>query len=414
MRDEWPRRLGRDLGPDLGPRLVLGSGVAFGLVMAARYAAGVGREMLGVNFHVYYLAAEAALAGEPLYAVHAPGFPHLPWVYPPVVSLLFAPYLAVGDWQVAFALHALMGVVAGAATGMILVRFVERQSHDLRRLDRALIVAFAAASAHAMPSLFYGNVNPHLALALAVGIAGLDRGRSRLAGVGFALPAVVKAFPAAFGLWLLHRRAWHAVAAAVATGAAAAVASLTAFGVDAHVAYVREALLPRLRHEAFTGGLDPAAPYVTVRRPLSVAIPDAPAVALTLGALAVVAPVVAYCWTAGDDPRGRVVGLYATVAGALAFFPSYQVYLLYLAVPLVPLLYLVEGRARRLVVAGGLLVNVTVQRDAVLRYLAPAVDGPAAAVVDALAAALAVATPQLYGVALTLAGCVAATRAARE
>jgi hypothetical protein len=34
--------------------------------------------------------------------------------------------------------------------------------------------------------------------------------------------------------------------------------------------------------------------------------------------------------------------------------------------------------------------------------------------VDALAAALVVATPQLYGVALTLAGCVAATRAARE
>jgi hypothetical protein len=184
--------------------------------------------------------------------------------------------------------------------------------------------------------------------------------------------------------------------------------------VDAHVAYVREALLPRLRRDAFAGGLDPAAPYVTVRRPLSVAFPDAPSVALALGALALVAPVVAYCWTAGDDSRGRVVGLYATVAGALAFFPSYQVYLLYLAVPLVPLLYLTAGRARRLVVAGGLLVNVTVQRDAVVRYLAPTVDGPAAVAVDALAAALVVATPQLYGVALTLAGCVAATRAARE
>jgi hypothetical protein len=247
MRDDWKHRLERNLGP----RLVLGSGVPFGLVMAARYALGVNAAMRGVNFHVYYLAAEAALHGEPLYAVAAPGFPGLPWVYPPVVSVAFAPYLAVGDWQAAFALHTLTGVAAGAATGVVLARFVARQGRELTRTDRALVVAFGAVSVHAVPSLFFGNVNPHLAFALAAGIAGLDEGRSRLAGVGFALPAVVKVFPAAFGLWLVSRRDWRAVGAAVATGAAAAAASFGAFGVDAHVAYVREALLPRLRHEAF-------------------------------------------------------------------------------------------------------------------------------------------------------------------
>jgi hypothetical protein len=412
MRDDWKHRLERNLGP----RLVLGSGVLFGLVMAARYALGVNAAMRGVNFHVYYLAAAAALHGEPLYAVAAPGFPGLPWVYPPVVSVAFAPYLAVGDWQAAFALHTLTGVAAGAATGVVLARFVARQGRELTRTDRALVVAFGAVSVHAVPSLFFGNVNPHLAFALAAGIAGLDEGRSRLAGVGFALPAVVKVFPAAFGLWLVSRRDWRAVGAAVATGAAAAAASFGAFGVDAHVAYVREALLPRLRHEAFAGGLDPAAPYVTLRRPLSVAFPDAEPTLYALGALAVVAPVVAYCWTGGDRPTDRVVGLYATVAGALVVLPSYLVYLIYLAVPLVPLAYLVEGRtARRLVVAGGLLVNATVLRDDVTAHLAPAVDASALApAVDALATALTVASPPLYGVALTLAGCVVATAATRE
>ncbi len=412
MREDWRQRLGRDdLTRNLGPRIVLGSGILFGLVMAARYATGVNARMLGVNFHVYYLAAEAALAGEPLYQVAAPGFPGLPWVYPPLFSLAFVPYLAVGNWYMAFALHTLTGLAAGAGTGVVLARFVSRQGRELTRVDWALFVAFGAVSVHAVPSLFFGNVNPHLAFALAVGIAALDEGRHRLAGVGFAVPAVVKVFPAAFGLWLLGRRAWRATAAAVTTGAATVAASLAAFGVDANVAYLREALLPRLRREAFVGGLDPAAPYVTVRRPLSVAFPDAPPVAFALGALALVAPVVAYCWTGGDRPTDRVVGLYATVAGALAVFPSYLVYLVYLAVPLVPLVYLVEGRtARRLLVAGGLLVNATVLRDDVAARLAPAVDGSALApAVDALAATLAVASPPLYGIALTLAGCVVAT-----
>jgi hypothetical protein len=104
------------------------------------------------------------------------------------------------------------------------------------------------------------------------------------------------------------------------------------------------------------------------------------------------------------------------VAGALVVLPSYLVYLIYLAVPLVPLVYLVEGRtARRLVVAGGLLVNATVLRDDVTAHLAPAVDASALApAVDALATALTVASPPLYGVALTLAGCVVATAATRE
>lgn len=412
MREEWRSHLNRDFRHNLGPRLVLGSGILFGLVMAARYALGTNAEMAGVNFHVYYLAADAALAGDSLYSVAAPGFPGLPWVYPPLFSLAFVPYLAVGDWQVAFALHTLTGLAVGAGTGVVLARFVARQGRVVTRTDWALMVAFGAVSVHAVPSLFFGNVNPHLAFALAVGIAGLDEGRSRLAGVGFALPAAVKVFPAAFALWLLRRRAWRAVGAAVATGAAAAAASFLAFGVDAHVAYVREALLPRLRRDAFAGGLDPAAPYVTVRRPLSVALPDVEPSLYAVGALALVAPVVAYCWTGGDRPADRAVGLYATVAGALVIFPSYLVYLVYLAVPLVPLLYLAEGRtARRLVVVGGLLVNLPVLRDDVTAHLAPAVDGSLLALpVDAVAAALAWASPPLVGVALTLAGCVVAVR----
>lgn len=394
------RRVGDALD---GPRLVLGTGVLAGAVSLVHLLASR-PGMAGVNFHVYYLAAGAAVSGGDLYAVAAPGYAHLPYVYPPVVALAFLPYRLVGSWQLAFAVHLLVTVAASLALARLLVRLAEAGGRSLPRVDRLLVMAFVVGSVHAVPSLFYGNVNPFLVLALAAGAVSLDRSAAA-AGASFALPAAVKVFPAAFGLWLVRLRAWRAVAAAVATGLAALGASVALFGVAAHRAYLAKALLPRRRTAEFAGGLDPAAPYLTVRRPLSVLLPDAEPTVLVLLAGLALAPVAAYLLAADvEEGPGGLVALHGTVAATLLFFPSYQTYFVFLFVTLVPLLYRLEpGPARTTFVAGAVVANVPITLRSVELVLGPPLEAP---VLAALAPVLALGSPRLYGVLLTLAALV--------
>ena len=196
-------------------------------------------------------------------------------------------------------------------------------------------------------------MNPILVAALAAGDVAVDRDE-RLAGVAFALPAVVKIFPAVFGVWLLRLRRWRAAGAAIGTGVATVGASLLVFGVDAHRAYLAEALLPRRRTAAFAGGLPPDAPYLTIRRPLSVTFPELDPAMLSLIAAVVLAPVAAYLLAVEVDGSraaesaapGRLVALHGTLAATILFFSSYQTYFVFLVVTLVPLLYRLPPVAR--------------------------------------------------------------------
>jgi len=282
------------------------------------------------------------------------------------------------------------------------------------------------ASPHAVPTLYYGNVNLLLAATLGAGLLWLDgpaarsadaaartdggtrsavsRGwtaldRERLAGVALAVPAAVKAFPALFVLWAVRRRRWRAVTAAAGAGLLAGLVSLAAFGVDAHVTYVETALLDRLD----VGTPYPAdAPYVTLRRPLSVLGVEAP----LRGAVAAVllVPVVGYCNTRLETAVDRLVGLYALLAGVLVALPSYFLYVVFLYYPLVALVYLLDGWPRRLFLAGVAVTAAPVTLENVARVTAP-VGGP-----GPLAPLLTVATPLLWGIALTLAACLCQRR----
>lgn len=386
-----------------GPRFALVTGVLAGAVSLVHLLTSW-PGMAGVNFHVYYLAAGAAVSGGDLYAVAAPGFAHLPYVYPPVVALAFLPYRLLGSWQLAFAVHSVVAVAASLVLAGLLVRLAEAGGRPLPRVDRLLVAAFVVGSGHAVPSLYYGNVNPFLVLALAAGVVSLERSTAA-AGASFALPAAVKVFPAAFGLWLVRLRAWRAVAAAAATGLAALGTSVALFGVAAHRAYLTEALLPRRRTAVFAGGLDPAAGYLTVRRPLSVLFPDAEPTVLVLLSGLVLAPVGAYLLAADvEDGPGGLVALHGTVAATLLFFPSYQTYFVFLFVTLVPLLYRLEpGPARTTFVAGAVVANVPVTLRSAERILGPPLEAP---VLAALTPVLTLGSPRLYGVLLTLAALV--------
>ncbi|MFC7227462.1 hypothetical protein N0B31_08610 [Salinirubellus salinus] len=152
------------------------------------------------------------------------------------------------------------------------------------------------------------------------------------------------------------------------------------------------------------GGLPPEASYVTVRRPLSVL--GLTGTALTAGAALVVGPPVAALYTRTDvaTVRGRLVGVYATLGGLLAFLPSFPVYLLFLAYPLVPMVYHFEGRARGWAVAGGLLLACSLRLDDLRVLLAP-LGGFGDSVLAVLAPVFTFVTPPLLGLSALFVAC---------
>lgn len=366
--------------------------------------------LVGVDLKVYYLAAETALAGGDFYAASPAGHPYS-YVYPPVTLPAFYPYALLDGWEAAFAVHTLVNVACALGVAALLVKFTERyRGAALPPVDRALVAGFVVASLHSVPSMLYGETNFPLLLAIVAGFWWLEvEGEETKAGVAFALPAVVKLFPAAVGLWLLRRKAWRAIAAATATGVGAFAVGLAAFGVDAHLTYVESAVVPRLSNDQFAGGLDPAAQLVTLRRPLSVLFPSLPSSAYSLLGFLLLAPVVTFAFRRIETPVERLVAIFVTMVAMVVGFPSLLLYFAYLFFPMVPLLYLLEaGPARALFASGAFVANValTLANVETLVTETPIPDGALAA----LDPALTLATPPLYGTVLMLAGCVLAVR----
>ena len=120
--------------------------------------------------------------------------------------------------------------------------------------------------------------------------------------ISFGLAALLKVFPALLGVWLLRKRAFRAVGAAVATGGGCLLLGVALFGVGSHQTWFFDTVLLRLNREVFAGGLSPTHPFFTVRRPLSVLFPSLDPTLFTLGAFCLLAPIVAYCYTDLETP----------------------------------------------------------------------------------------------------------------
>jgi hypothetical protein len=386
-------------------RLVLGSALLLGVALGAHYAL-VRPERIGLNYRVYDAAARTVLAGGDFYAATPDS--GLRYLYPPVTVLAFVPLAALGPWPVGYAIVTLASVAVSAVTAVLLVRYVESLGYTVPLSERLLMGAYVLASVHAVPSLAYGQVNHLLVAAFVTGLVWLVRDREWRAGAVLAVPAFVKVFPAAVGLWLLRRRAWRAIGAAVGTAVALTVAGLAAFGPSTSRRYVLDVLLPRRDSAAFAGGLDPTVSYVTLRRPLSVLFPAADPTWFAVGAAALLAPVLAALYWQPTGVTDRLVALYGTLTAMLLFFPSLLLYYVYLTFPLVPLLYhLPRGWGRRLFVGGTLIATFSLSFRSVRPLLGLFLD---AARADAVAASIrpifTFGTPVLYGCLLPLVGCL--------
>jgi hypothetical protein len=388
-------------------RVVLGVGVAIGLFALAGLAVRK-PSWVGVDYRVYELAARAALAGEPFYDVPPAGF-GFTYVYPPASVLVFAPLAVLPGWA-GFALFTLTELLAAAGVAWCAVALAVECGGTPARRDRFLLVGFAALSGAAVTNLFYAQVNHHLALAVGVGLVAVERRRGGLAGVALAVPAYVKAFPAAIGAWLLARRSWRGVAAAVGTGLGLYGLGVALFGTDALGRYVDAALLARLSTDTYSGAMPATAGYVTLRRPVSVLAPGLDTLGTTLVVLAVLVPVLGVLYADLTTPRSRLLAAHGTVVAVLLAVPSYPTYLLFAYPTLLAALYVLEGRPRQLALVGTALVAVPFGYGTVGRVLAaapPAIGGPAAAVLEP---AFTVATPALWGLLSTLAAALLASQ----
>jgi len=389
-----------------GPRLVLAVGIVAGLCNAVLFPLSQ-PEQVGIATDVYTLAARTALNGGDFYAVSPPAHPQFGFRYPPILVVAFLGHGLLGP-DGAFGLQTALNLATAGALALLLVRLTEC-GVELTWRDRALIAGFVFTSAASVSNLVMGQVNHQLALAIAAGALLLERERAGAAGIAFGLAATGKLFPALLGAWLLARRAWRAIAAATATGLALLAVGLIVFGPSLTVTYVTETLTAEASVGSFASGPDATAPYLTIRRQLSVLLPWLGVPWRTaVGALALGCVVLAANRSHATLTR-RLVGLEATLLATLILFPLEPFYLLLALCPTLPLVYLLDpGRPRRLFLAGVLMVSLPVTYEGLLSGVKTVglSEGIGSALRSIAQPAFQFALPAMYGVWLVLAACV--------
>mgnify|MGYP000318433121 CR=1 FL=1 len=313
------------------------------------------------DFRAYYTAAEAALHGRPFVGIET-DIPGVSYVYPPISVVLFVPQTAAGGWKLAFALQTLLNVCMALALAALTIRTIEARRARLASIDRLLIIGFCLGTAPAVAVFGQGQVDMLIALALAGAFVALERGKQGLAGVVLAGASLVKVFPAALGLWLVWRRAWRGVVAALVTGLAGLALGWVWFGLDAYWRYL-DVLASRSRLAEFAGTVSPNFFAMSLHRPLSQLLPQIdPDLYLPLSVL-VVAPSLALVTRRERGVSGRLTTYLVAIIAMLLVSPaSNALYVVYAYFPILTLLYLdAAGRAQSLLLAGIVTVAFPVQ-----------------------------------------------------
>jgi hypothetical protein len=359
-----PEQLSADTSDELprSTRLVFALGILTGLTGVTTTAIVDPRQFMLAS-DVYLAAGDAVLGGGDIYEVTPPDHPGYHYIYPPIISCLFGPHALLGTELASFALQTLGNVGAAGGIVVVLQRALARRGVTLTRLDRALLAGFVLASSYSAITVLNGQVTLWLAFAVAVGLDGLDRNRDRLAGSAFAAAALVKVFPATLGLWLLRRRSWGGLAAALVTGFGGLALGALAFGPDLTVTYLTD-VLPG-RNDGFHGAPPPTETVGGAQRQIA-ALSGLSTPLVAVLAFAVLAPVVAALYRRVDTDERRQAAILGTIVATLLFLPLQRLYMSLLFVPLVVLLARVpSGRDRTVLLTGTVLSFVRLDYDVV-------------------------------------------------
>ncbi|MFC7058341.1 glycosyltransferase family 87 protein [Halovenus salina] len=364
-----------------------------------------------IDYQAYYFAGRAVVKGEPFvgWAITDGSFlTEKAYVYTPVTAPVFSVYGALPRWQFGYVLNVVLLMVVFYLIGRLVLTFLDRHGVELERVDRLLILGFSVFSGHSILGIYRGNVDPIVLLALGVGLLAIERGEGWKGGTLWAATAHFKLFPAFLGVWLLYRRAYRAIAAAVVTGLGLIALGVVFFGIDAHIDFVEFIVNERSREGYFAGGLDPEIQWITLRRPLSQFV-SLSGNQLFVVTTALVAPFVYRVYRHANSELDRTVAFFATmVAMLITIVPSTLNYVVYLYFPLLGLVYMTEDpTAKRLFIAGLILVNLPLYPqhiDLIVGALPLGVVGDA--VTTGARAVLTYTSIPLVGFLCILAGCI--------
>ncbi len=390
--------------PPRSARLVLACGILTGLLGILTTPV-FSPEQFMLASDVYYYAAESLLDGGDIYEVAPPDRPGFYYIYPPVVIFTFILHTLTGSPAGAYLLQTALNLCFAAGIAVLCWRALSRRGVSLSRWDGALLFGFALLSAHSSISLVNGQVNIGLGFAIALGLDALDRNRDDIAGVAFALAALVKLFPAVLGLWLLRRRAYRGVGLAIAVGLTGLLVGLLALGPDVTATYLSDVLTGR--YDGFDGAPDPDQTRGGAQRQVAALLGIGPPLVTPIAALVLV-PVVGYLYLNVESDLQRLATALGTILATLLFLPLQRLYMVLFAFPLVLLLYRLPGGRPRLLLIVGTLVSFvrtefSIVRDTLTSLPLGRFETPLVATIERL---FEVVLPPTLGMWLLLGACV--------
>jgi len=331
-------------------RAVLFAGVVGGVLTAIFFA--LLRPNPPSTFDVFYFAAEKSMSGPVVYETG-----HGLWTYTPAALLYFYPYATLFEYQTAMSVHRVISILVTVGYAYALVRFLS-QRVNLQRLDRVAIFGFASLSVYPIVNIinasFVGIFATFLGMGWLLVESDYDGG-----GTLWALAAIVKGYPAFWGVYLLRVRRWRAVGSAILTGVSATLLGVIVFGFDAYRRFFTVAGTSRVRYELFSGGASPDNEAVTPLRALSQIFPNVdPSVWSSLIFVIVVCiTLLVYYLIPADSLNDRATLLLVTIIGIWFIMPTSQdmdMYIVY--APVLVLLYVEKHRSVQSFYAVGTLV----------------------------------------------------------
>lgn len=392
---------------------VLLLGIASGIAMPTFFFTLGSVTPLAWDFAAYLAAARAFLAGSSFVGI--PGlFGEGEYVYPPIVVLVFVPYALVGSWQTAFVIHSAINLLLLGVLARLIIRELAVLDVATSRTSRWLVGAVCVASLYPMISLGQGQVDPLVAVLLALTFLAIEDDRLHRAGGILALAAVIKLIPVAVCLWFVRMRAYAALGTTVLVGGCAALASIMTFGVATHRTYIEVILTDRSRVDAFASGMSPDVATMTLARPLAVIVPEVSTLVYPAISVLLVAPFISYAYTGVSTRIDRHLAFLVTILAVLLASPATHInHLLYLYFPLLVLVFaLPASRGRSLLLTGTAVLFIPLQ-PGLLIDLVVGIGAPASVVVaidTIVTPSLTVVSIPLIGGLVLLCGCTMVVR----
>jgi hypothetical protein len=301
------------------------------------------------DFRAFYHASQLALQGEDFVGVAPPGVTsYASWVYPPIAVLLFIPFALLNNWLAAFVVWNVINIGIAVAIGQSIFNMIQEQNPFVDIRDRILIIACLVIGPPAIFNLVQGQTNFVVLGCIFYGFLAVERGHSVRAGAAYAIAATIKLWPVLFGVWLLYKRDYLSIIAAIIAGIGLQLLGVLLFGIESYVALIEIIVNDR----ASTGTIS------LVYLLENIGLSSLSAIIVAVSAMGTVLYVIYK-----DGPDSPIFKYTATIVAVLLASPSIMQYMIFIYVGSIPTIYLAEGQKTQIRLGLGLfLISIPITR----------------------------------------------------